>query len=218
VIGVALAVATLASYVPALRAARTSTVDALADAARPPRRPRRVLLGSLSIAVTVSGIVAVLFAHATLAISQSAGTTNPGLADVGFISQTARETQVLLTITVMLIVLAAVNVTFITWATVQDSRHAAALTRALGATAGQLTAGLSAAQLLPATAGALAGIAGGYALFTAANQGANASQPLAWWLITAVLGTLIAVAGLTAVPARLAARLPIAETLQADGP
>ena len=246
VIGVALAVATLASYVPALRAARTSTVDALADAARPPRRharltaystrlpvplllatrlaarrPRRVLLGSLSIAVTVSGIVAVLFAHATLAISQSAGaavTTNPGPADVGFISQTARENQVLLTITVMLIVLAALNVTFITWATVQDSRHATALTRALGATAGQLTAGLSAAQLVPAIAGALAGIAGGYGLFTAANQGASTSQPPAWWLITAVLGTLISVAGLTAVSARLAARLPIAETLQADGP
>ena len=128
-------------------------------------------------------------------------TANPGLADVGFISQTARENQVLLTITIMLIVLAAVNVTFITWATVQDSRHATALTRALGATAGQLTA-LSAAQLLPATAGALAGIAGGYGLFTAANQGANASQPPAWWLVTAVLGTLIAVAGLTAVPAQ----------------
>ena len=96
-------------------------------------------------------------------------TTNPGLADVGFISRTARENQVLLTITIMLIVLAAVNVTFITWATVQDSRHATVLTRALGATAGQLTAGLSAAQLLPAIAGALAGIAGGYGLFTAAN-------------------------------------------------
>ena len=245
VIGVALAVAALASYVPALRAARTSTVDALADAARPPRRhprltaysarlpvplllaarlaarrPRRVLLGSLSIAITVSGIVAVLFAHATLAVSLSTGpavTTNPGLADVGFISQAARENQVLLTITVMLVALAAVNVTFITRATVQDSRHATALTRALGATAGQLTVGLSAAQLLPAIAGALAGMAGGYGLFTAANQGANASQPPAWWLITAVLGTLISVAGLTAMSARLAARPPIAETLQADG-
>ena len=132
-------------------------------------------------------------------------TTNPGLADVGFISQTARENQVLLTITIMLIVLAAVNVTFITWATVQDSRHATALTRALGATAGQLTAGLSAAQLLPAIAGALAGIAGGYGLFTAANQGPSASQPPAWWLITAVLGTLIAVAGPTE-PSRCCSR------------
>ena len=65
-------------------------------------------------------------------------------------------------------------------------------------------------------AGALAGIAGGYGLFTAANQGANASQPPDWWLITAVLGTLVSVAGLTAVPARLAARLPIAETLQGN--
>ena len=143
---------------------------------------------------------------------------DPGLGDVGFISQTARENQVLLTITVMLIVLAAVNVTFITWATVQDSRHATALTRALGATAGQLTVGLSATQLLPAFVGALAWIAGGYGLFTAANQGANASQPPAWWLITAMLGTLISVAVLTGMPARLAVRLPIAETLQADGP
>jgi hypothetical protein len=137
------------------------------------RRPRRVLLGSLSIAITVSGIVAVLFAHATLAVSLLTGpavTTNPGLADVGFISQATRENRVLLTITVMLVALAAVNVTFITWATVQDSRHATALTRALGATAGQLTVGLSAAQLLPAIAGALAGIAGGYGLFTAATR------------------------------------------------
>ena len=68
-----------------------------------------------------------------------------------------------------------------------------------------------------AIAGALAGMTGGYGLFTAANQGANASQPPAWWLITAVLGTLISGAGLTAMPARLAARPPIAETLQADG-
>jgi len=162
VVAIALAVATLASYVPALRAARTSTVDALADAARPPRRharliaystrlpvplllalrlaarrPRRVPLGSLSIAVTVSGIVAVLFAHATLAVSQSgpAGTADPGLFDVGFISQTTRENQVLLFIIIiiiiiitaaMLIALAALNVMFITWATVQDSRHATA--------------------------------------------------------------------------------------------
>jgi ABC-type lipoprotein release transport system permease subunit len=242
VIGVALAVAALASYVPALRAARTTTVDALADAARAPRRharltawstrlpvplllairlaarrPRRALLGSLSIAVTVSGIVAVLFAHATLAVSGSGTGGNPGLADTGFVSQAARENQVLLTITVMLVALAMVNVTFITWATVQDARHAAAVTRALGATAGQLTAGLSAAQLVPAGVGALAGLAGGYGLFTAANQGGGASQPPAWWLITALLGTLIAVAGLTAGPARLAARVPIAAALQGAG-
>ena len=78
--GVALAVALAATLVPAIRAARTSTVSALADAARPPRRrarliaisarlpvplllglrlvarrPRRALLSAASIAVTVTG-------------------------------------------------------------------------------------------------------------------------------------------------------------------
>ena len=91
VTAVALAVAAIATFLPAVRAARTSTVDALADAARPPRRtpalvaisarlpvplllglrvaarrPRRVVLSALSIFITVSGIVAALAAHATL--------------------------------------------------------------------------------------------------------------------------------------------------------
>ena len=245
VVAVALAVVTLATFYPALRAARTSTIHALADGTRQPhryarliafssrlpvplllaarlaaRRPRRALLAALSIAVTVSGIVSVLFAHATLAVSQSAvsaGTADPGLADVGFISQAARENQVLLVVTVMLVALAAVNAIFITWATVQDTKHTAAVTRALGATPGQITAGLSAAQVFPAALGALLGIAGGYGLFTVANQGGSVSQPPAWWLVAALLGTVIAVAALTSVPARFGARLPVTETLQADG-
>ena len=89
VIGVALGVAILATLTPAVQAARTSTIDALADAARPPRRhelliavstrlpvplllgvrlaarrPRRVALGALSVAVSVAGIVAILIEHA----------------------------------------------------------------------------------------------------------------------------------------------------------
>jgi len=90
-------------------------------------RPRRVLAGVLSVAITVSGIVAVLFAHATVAVAQfgmSAGTANPNLFDVGFTSRAQREDQVLLIITVLLATLAAVNAIFITRATVQDSRHA----------------------------------------------------------------------------------------------
>jgi putative ABC transport system permease protein len=117
----------------------------------------------------------------------------------------------------MLVALAAVNAIFITWATVQDSRHAAAVTRALGATPGQITVGLSAAQVFPAALGALLGIIGGYGLFTVANQGGSVSQPPAWWLVAVLLGTVIAVAALTSVPARFGARLPVAETLQADG-
>jgi putative ABC transport system permease protein len=244
VVAVALAVATVATFVPALRAARTSTVGALSGTARQPRqrawliaysarfpvplllaarlagrRPRRVLLGTLSIAITVSGIVAVLFAHATLAVSQfgtSVGTANPGQFDVGFISEAARENQVLLIVTIMLVALAAVNAIFITRATVHDSRHASAVARALGTTPGQLTAALSATQVLPALAGALLGIAGGFGLFTAANQAGSASQPPAWWLAAAVLGTLILVTALTAIPARAGARLPVAEVLQGD--
>jgi putative ABC transport system permease protein len=244
VVAVAVAVAVLATFFPALRAARTSTVSALADAARQPRRrawliersarlpvplllavrvagrrPRRVVLCALSIAVTVSGIVALLFAHATLATSQfgqSAGSANPNLFDVGFVSKTAREDQVLLIVTIMLVALAAVNAIFITRATVQDSRHTSAVTRALGATPQQVTAGLSAAQILPALAGAIVGIPGGFELFAVANQGGSASQPPAWWLIAVVLGTVIAVAGLTSIPARIGARRPVAEILQSE--
>jgi putative ABC transport system permease protein len=241
VLAAAVAVAVLSTFFPAIRAARTSTVNALADAARQPRRrawliersarlpvplllavrvaarrPRRVVLCALSIAVTVSGIVALLFAHATLAVSQSgesAGSANPNLFDVGFVSKTAREDQVLLIVTIML---AAVNAIFITRATVQDSRHTSAVTRALGATPQQVTAGLSAAQILPALAGAIVGIPGGFELFAVANQGGSASQPPAWWLIAVVLGTVIAVAGLISIPARIGARRPVAEILQSE--
>ncbi len=243
VVGAAVAVAGLATFVPALRAARMSTVGALADAPRQPRRrawliersarlpaplliavrlaarrPRRVVLCALSIAVTVSGIVALLFAHATLAVSQSGasvGAANPDLFDTGFVSWAAREDRVLLIVAIMLVALAAVNAIFITRATVQDARHTAAVTRALGATPQQLAAGLSAAQVLPALAGALLGLPGGYGLFTVASQGGSASQPPAWWLIAAVLGTVIAVAALTAIPARAGARRPVADTLRA---
>ena len=121
----------------------------------------------------------------------------------------------LLIVTILLVALAAVNAIFITRATVHDSRHASAVSRALGATPQQVTAGLSAAQVLPAAAGAILGIPGGFALFAVANQGGSASQPPAWWLLAVVLGTVIAVAALTAVPARAGARQPVARILQA---
>ena len=58
---------------------------------------------------------------------------------VGFVSKTAREDQVLLIGSIMPVALAAVNAVFTTRATVQDSRHASAVTRALGVEPGQLT-------------------------------------------------------------------------------
>ena len=165
VIAVALAVAVGATFVPAVRAARTSTVLALADAARPPRRsarlialsarlpvplllglrlaarrPRRTVLAMVGIAITVTGLVAALGAHAELLDGSSSARAD-------------RLNQVLLVITITLVALAAVNTVFITWATALDGRHASALARALGATPQQVSAALSAAQVLPAARG-----------------------------------------------------------------
>jgi ABC-type lipoprotein release transport system permease subunit len=242
VVLLAVAVASLATLLPALRAARTSTVDALADTARPPRRrgrlitwssrlpvpwllaarlvarrPRRFVLGALSIAVTVSGVVAVLFAHATVAVSEfgaSAGRANPDRFDVGFISQTARVDEVLFIVAVMLVLLASVNVVFIVRSTVQDTRRARAVTRALGATPGQVAAGLSLSQIAPSVVGAILGLAGGYGMFTEANQGGSLAFPPAWTLAAALVLTVVSVAGLTAVPAQMGGRVPVAEVLQ----
>ena len=153
VVALALAVALASTLVPAIRAARSSTVSALADAARTPkrrgvlislsrrlpvpvlfglrlaaRRPRRALLSAASIAVTVAGIVAVLAFHATvngeLPGGSSGGLANPVIS---------RDEQMLAVITVMLVILAAVNAIFTAWAAVLDARHASALIRALGA-------------------------------------------------------------------------------------
>jgi hypothetical protein len=234
VTGVAVAVAVAASVVPAVRAARTSTVLALADAARAPRRtawliavsarlpvplllglrvaarrPRRTILGMLGIAITVSGIVAALGAHADLSTPLTGSSTlDPSRAD--------RLNEVLLVITITLVALAAVNAIFITWATALDTRHASALTRALGATPQQVSAGLSAAQVVPALAGALLGIPGGIALLAAADPDPTTTIAPLWQLLAVVIATVFAITALTAVPARISARRPATEILQAE--
>jgi ABC-type lipoprotein release transport system permease subunit len=227
VTAVALAVAVAATLVPAVRASRTSTVLALADAARPPRRtarliaisgrlpvplllglrlaarrPRRTVLATVSIAITVSGLVAALGAHAEIA-----GGPDDVRAD--------RMNQVLLVITITLVALAAVNAVFITWATALDARRASALTRALGATPQQVSAGLSAAQVLPALVGAVLGIPGGLALLAAVDPD-QTTAPALWQLLAVVPGTVLVVAALTAVPARISARRPVAEILRSE--
>jgi putative ABC transport system permease protein len=234
VTAVALGVAALATFVPAIRAARTSTVNALADAARPPRRtpwliaisarlpvplllglrvaarrPRRVVLSAASIAVTVSGIVAVLAARTAIhQDAQLVGGTDPN---------TVRANQVLLVITVTLVALAAVNAVFVTWATALDAKHASALARALGATPRQVSTGLSVAQVLPALVGAALGIAGGLALFAATGGGGDGvTGPPLWQLLAVVPVTVLVVATLTTIPARLGARRPAAQVLQAE--
>jgi putative ABC transport system permease protein len=239
VTAVALGVAVVATVVPAVRAARSSTVNALADSARPPRRtgwliaisarlpvplllalrvaarrPRRVALGVVSIAITVSGIFVALVLNAFL-------TTQPLAAGYDD-AQVELLRQVLLVVMVILLSLAAVNAIFITWATVLDNRHSSALARALGATPGEVSSALAAAQVLPALAGAILGVfPGGFALFAAINaitggDSDRATLPPLWQLLAVVLATVLVVAALTAVPARLGGRRPVTETLQAE--
>jgi putative ABC transport system permease protein len=238
VIAAALGVAVLATVVPAVRAARSSTVDALADAARPvrrigwlvaisarlpvplllalriaARRPRRAILAVVSIAITVSGIYIGLVLNAFLVDLPANG---------GYDSAQAESLrQVLGVWTAILLSLAAVNAVVITWATVLDNRHATALARALGATPGETTAALAGAQVLPALAGAVLGaFPGGSALFATINALAGgdpdrATLPSLWQLLAVVLVTVVVVAALTAVPARLGGRRPVTDTLQA---
>ncbi|MDT5029090.1 MAG: putative transport system permease protein, partial [Micromonosporaceae bacterium] len=216
VTAVALGVAIMATAVPAMRGARASTVSALADAARPPnragwlialsarlpvplllalrvaaRRPRRVVLGVVSIAVTVSGIYVLLVLNGFL--GDLAGTGAYTEAQVTVLR------HVLLVWTVLLLCLAAVNAIVITWATVIDNRHASALTRALGATPQEVTLALATAQVLPALLGAVLGVfPGGYLLFAAIiaitdGDSDRATLPVAWQLITLILATVLAV-------------------------
>jgi ABC-type lipoprotein release transport system permease subunit len=123
--------------------------------------------------------------------------------------------QVLLLITITLVTLAAVNAIFITWATALDARRSSALARALGATPQQVSAGLSAAQVLPALAGAALGIPGGIALFAAVSDTDTIAPPV-WQLLAVVPSTVLVIAALTAIPARFSARRPAGEILQAE--
>jgi len=174
------------------------------------RRPRRLLLSAASIAITVTMLVAVLAFHTTAALNRYGGTS--GLRDPVIV----RDSEVLLVVTVVLVVLAAINAVFITWATVLDARRPSALARALGATPQQVSAGLTAAQLLSALPGAIVGVPLGIELFTAASRAGAVAIPPAQWLIGAVVATLVVVAGLTSIPARIGARRPVIEALQSE--
>jgi putative ABC transport system permease protein len=229
VTAVALGVAVVATFVPAVRASRTSTVLALADSARPPRRtawliaistrlpvplmlglrvaarrPRRTVLGALSIAITVSGIVAALAAYAHFNTEKAPG------AD-----PRAEMRQVLVLIAIMLVAQAAVNAICITWATALDTRRSSALARALGATPDQVSAGLSAAQVLPALAGAILALPCGIALAEALDDD-PVTIPALWQLLAVVLGSVLVITAITAIAGRISGRGRIAEILQAE--
>lgn len=226
---VALAIAGAATFLPAVRAARASTAAMLADAARTPsrspllikisaklpvplllglrlaaRRPRRTVLGVTSVFVAVSGVVAALYTQASLDRFGGGSAVNGPLD------------QVLLVVSVALVVLAAVNAILIGWTTALDARLSSAIARALGATPEQISTGIATAQLLPALAGALAGVPGGAALFNVLSSAGSVAPP-GWWLVVTVSAAAAAVAALTYIPCRLAARADVAPLLAADG-
>lgn len=232
---VAVLVAAVGTFIPAVRAARISTVRALAASVRPPkrrprlvafsarlpvpillalriagRRLRRTALNVISIAVTISGVLAVLAARARLSSQAFGGGT--GLQN----PITDRLGELTLVVTVMLAIMAAINVVFVTWATVHDARQSSALARALGATPGQVTVGMVSAQVLSALAGAILGIPLGIALSTAVQHGGTVTQPPIGGILAVLVGTVIVVIALTTPTAYASSHQPVADTLQGE--
>lgn len=238
VLALAVALAVLAAWIPSIRAAHTSTMSALADSARVPkrrslpvataahlpvplllglrlaaRRPRRVLLTLVSVAITTTTIVAVLSVRAH---EGQAPSVSPAQFAIPYNPNTANTDAILLVITVVLVILAAVNALVITWATSVDSRKPLGVARALGATTKQLSGGLTSALLIPAVPGAIAGIPLGLLFVTAASHGSRATTPSALWLVCTCLCVVAALGVLSAIPARIEARRAAVEVLETD--
>jgi hypothetical protein len=75
---------------------------------------------------------------------------------------------------------------------------------------------LALAQVLSALPRAILGIPLGLLLFKAAVHDGSLASTLVPWLAVALFGTLIAMAGLTVVPAMIIARQSVAEVLQSE--
>jgi putative ABC transport system permease protein len=238
VIGVAAAVAAAATLSPTIRAARTSTARALNNPASPPRRrprliaisaalpvplllglrlvarqPRRTVLTAASLMVAVAMVVAALTVQNDLHVTaQQHAPTAFFLAT----ADTATANHVLVLLSVIMVILATGSASFTAWATVIDAQRSTALARALGATPKQISAGLTTAQLLPALAAACMGIPAGLLVYQLAGGHLSEASPPLLWLLAVLPGTLITVAILTLIPARVGARRPIAEVLRAE--
>ncbi len=234
-VALAVAIAAAATVVPVLRATTTSTAHALADAAAPPRRrrwrvalsrrlpaalligvrinarrPRRARLVTVNAFVTMFALSAVLMLLAqsgTHRVDLGAGTELPdvrGAATVraGFL------------VAAVICALALFNTIVSTWSAVLDARHPLAVARTLGATPLQAGAGLAIAQVLPALPGVLAGVPAGIGLYKFFDASGTHRYATVTELLMTALAVILAIVALTAVPALLAARRPVADTLE----
>ena len=217
---------------PALRAARTSTVHALADPAHMlthhphlnavtaylptslllgirllARRPGRAALASAGTAATTLMVTAVLAFHAELDAA-------PAFKRFGPIEvRTDQTSQVLLAVTLALVALSTLNTVLLGWSTAVQARRALTISRTLGATPGQVVTALCVAQLLPAVPGVAAGIPAGLGLYWLLG---DTVPPPESWLLTAALVILLAVVVLTALPAWAHTRSPAGRALNAE--
>lgn len=237
VLGVAAAVAAAATLAPSVRGARMSTLRALNDPAHPPRRRPRVIALSAALPVPLlltlrliarrtrrtvltaaSLMIAVTMVVAALTVQRSLQ-THQSHAAAGFLASSAiyqSANHVLVILSVILGILAAISATFTAWATVIDTQTATALARALGATPRQIGAGHTTAQLLPGLVAACVGIPAGLALYQLAGGNLSDAMPPILWLLAVIPATLIAVAAVTAIPTRIGARRGVAEILRAE--
>jgi putative ABC transport system permease protein len=231
----AVVVAVLSTLRPTLRALRTATVTALTATAHQPRhrpwltalsallptplllglrltarRPGRAVLQACSTATTMIAIVALLtlYAKPERGYGLDGSSVLPNLRG-------EHDRRLMLAVAILLIALALVNTITFTWTTAMEARANMAIARTLGATPGQVSAGLSIAQLLPSLPGAVIGIPLGVGLFSLFAAGNAVDAPFSW-LLGAALATLLVTAALTALPARLAARQPVAQALSAE--
>jgi putative ABC transport system permease protein len=236
---VAVAVAVGATLIPAIRGARTSTIRALTDPAHPPRRrpwliaisarlPVPLLLGVRLVArrlrrsafTAASLAIAVMMVTAALTLQHNVDVRDQqnigGAIAIGGGSVIDRVNHLVLLLSLVLVVLAAVNALFTTWATVIDAERPTAIARALGATQSQVIAGLTLSQLLPGFVAACLGVPAGLALYELAGGHVDKASPPILWLLAVIPATLIAVAALTAIPARIGANRAVAEVLRSE--
>lgn len=228
------------SALPAIRAARASTVRSLAMPARPPRRhriairlsarlpvplllglrlaarrPSRAVLAGAGLSVTVAAVVIALWMEA--GIEGDTAQVSEALGEHAITYDKLR--LVTYAFIAGLVMLALVNAVLVAWTTALDNARPSALARALGATPRQVTAGLTLASVLPALAAVALGIPIGFAVFNAAAAAAGGERnptPAAAGLLALLPVTLLVVALLTAVPSRLAGRRPVSEVLRTD--
>ncbi|MFI5912050.1 FtsX-like permease family protein [Dactylosporangium sp. NPDC051541] len=232
----AVAIAAAATVIPVLRATTTSTAHALADAAPAPprrrrwrvtlsrrlpialllgvrinaRRPRRARLVTVNAFVTMFALSAVLMLLAQSGTHQVDMGAGAELPDV----RGAATVRAGFLVAAVICVLALFNTIVSTWSAVLDARHPLAVARTLGATPLQAGAGLAVAQVLPAIPGVLAGIPAGIGLYKFFDESGTGRYATVSALLGTAFAVVLAIVALTAVPALLAARRPVADTLE----